>query len=186
MKIIGYNLDGQDNDTYMFRDNSPLPKCEGCGYRLDFSPTNRKYVLKKCKDAISATYDGQTIISKAFKEFCELNEYLGIKFGAFENDPNHFHLTLTHIVKFDSIRRKTRFEKLCPQCGNYESIVGATPVYLLVDKSLEDGFYRSDLIFASGNEKHPLTLVGIETKAKLIAAGLGLKDVDFSPAYGIE
>jgi hypothetical protein len=186
MKLVGYKINGQDNDTYMFQDNSRIPKCEKCGYRLNFSTTNPDYFLKSCKDAISTTYDGQTIVSKAFKHFCELNRYSGIKFGGFENDPNHFHLILMQVVQFDAIKRKTRFENLCSQCGNYESIIGATPTYLLVDKPLEDGFYRSDLIFASGNEKHPLNLVGIETKAKLEAAGLGLEAVDFSPAYGIE
>ena len=184
MKTVGYKLGGQDNDTYMFRDDSCLPKCNGCGYRLDFSPTNPKYVLRKGKDDVSHTYDGQTIVSKAFKEHCERNGYRGIRFGAFENDPNHFHLILTQIVKFDAIRRKVRFENLCPQCGNYESVVGARPAYLLVDKALDDGFYRSDLLFASGNEKHPLTLVGIQTRAKLKVSGL--RGLEFSPAFGIE
>jgi hypothetical protein len=140
--------------------------------------------LKKCADDISHTYDGQTIVSKAFKEFCEKNEYRWIKFGEFENDPNHFHLILRRVVKFDAVRRKTRFEHLCPHCGNYESIVGVKPAYLLVNEPLGDGFYRSDLLFASGNEKHPLTFVGIQTRAKLKLSGL--KGLEFAPAFGTE
>src|SRR6266446_13227 len=179
MNIVGYKIGGQDNDTHMFRDDSSLRKCEGCGYRLDFSATNPQYCLNKCSDDISATYDGQTIVSRAFKDFCERNEYQGIKFAVFENDPNHFHLVVLREVKFDAERRKTRFENLCPQCGNYESIVGAKPAYLLISEPLDSGFYRSDLLFASGNEKHPLTLIGNETKAKLEAAKL--KGLEFSP-----
>jgi hypothetical protein len=184
MNIVGYKIGGQDNDTYMFRDDSSLQKCDGCGYRLDFYATNRQYCLKKSGSDISATYDGQTIVSQIFKEFCEQNKFKGVKFVAFENDPNHFHLTVTPEVKFDAIRSKTRFENLCSQCGNYESIVGAKPAYLLAAQPLRDGFYRTDLIFASGNEKHPLILVGQETKAKLEAASL--VGLEFSPAYGID
>lgn len=184
MKVVGYTLDGQDNDSYMFRDNSLLSRCEGCGYRLELSPTNPNYVLKNCSEDISATYDGQTIASKAFKDFCERNEYRGINFGVFDNDPRHFHFIVMPEVKFDAIRRKTRLENLCPQCGNYESVVGAKPAYLLITEPLDDGFYRSDLLFASGNGKHPINLVGIETKAKLEVTDL--KGLEFAPAYGIE
>jgi hypothetical protein len=183
MKMVGYNLSGQDNDTHMFRDNSIVAKCEACGYRLDFLRTNPNYVLRGSKRDLSATYDGQTIVSKAFKEFCERNEYRGLKFAIFENDPDHFHLILTRVVKFDAAKRKTRFDKLCPECGNYESVVGATPSFLLVSDPLKDGFYRTDLLFGSGNEKHPLELVGTATKAKLEAAKL--KGLEFKPAYGI-
>jgi len=183
MKLVGYTITGQDNDSYMFRDNSALNRCTVCGYRLDFSQTNPDYTLTKCSAHISATYDGQTIVSKKFKEFCELNEYRRIRFGSFENDSNHFHLVLTRKIKFDAVRRGTRFERLCPQCGNHGAVAGATPAYVFVDESLADGFYRTDLIFGSGNEKAPLNLLGSETRAKLIAAGLGLEDVDFHPAY---
>lgn len=184
MNIVGYRLSYQFNGTDMFRDNSSLPKCNGCGYRLDFSPTNPKYVLRGTKRDISATYDGQTIVSKAFKEFCERNKYSGLEFRPFENDPSHFHFIVNRQVKFDAKRRGVRFENLCPQCGNYESVVGGKPAYLIIAEPLVDGFFRSDLLFASGNEKHPLTLVGIETKTKLKAAKL--RGLEFSPAYGIE
>jgi predicted RNA-binding Zn-ribbon protein involved in translation (DUF1610 family) len=184
MNLVGYKIGGQFNDTHMFRDDSSLRKCDGCGYRLDFYATNPKYCLPKCSDDISATYDGQTIVSKAFKDLCERNKYQGITFGIFENDPNHFHLSTNREVAFDAKRRKTRFESLCPQCGNYESIVGANPVYLLVTGPLDDYFHRSDLLFASGNGKHPLTIIGVETKAKLEAANL--KGLEFAPAFGLD
>ncbi len=54
---------------------------------------------------------------------------------------------------------------------------------MLIDQPLEDGFYRSDLLFASGNEKHPLIFVGIKTKAKLEATNLN--GLEFAPVYGI-
>ncbi len=182
MNIVGFKIGGQDNDTHMYGRNSFPKKCDGCGYRIDFSATNSKYCFKHSGVDISATYDGQTIVSRAFKDFCECSNYRGIKFGVFDNDSHHFHFIVTREIKFDANRRKTRFENLCPQCGNYESVVGAKPAYLLIAKPLHDGFYRSDLLFGDGNEKHPLTLIGIETKAKLEAANLN--GLEFALAYG--
>jgi hypothetical protein len=184
MKTVGYTLGGQDNDTYMFSKNDAVPKCNGCGFRLDFFRTNPAYRLANYREDISHTYDGQTIVSKAFRDFYLNNGYHGARFAAFENDSNHFHLKIDEVVSFDAVRRKTRFENLCPQCGNYESVVGATPAYLLVDHILKDGFFRSDLLFASGNEKHPITVVGVETKAKLKVSGL--RGLEFSPVFGMD
>jgi hypothetical protein len=184
MKTVGYAIGGQDNDTYMFSEGDAVPKCNGCGFRLDFFRTNPAYRLTKCRGDISHTYDGQTIVSKAFRDFCRNNGYQGVRFETFENNPHHFHLKVDEVVSFDAVRRKTRFENLCPECGNYESVVGAKPAYLLIDHILKDEFFRSDLLFASGNEKHPLTIVGVETKAKLKVSGL--KGLEFSPAFGID
>jgi len=204
MKLVGYSLSYHDNDTYMFdlkKFDPDLSHCTKCGYRLDFEPTNPKYKLgrpskdsadclypaarKAYKYDLSCTYDGQTIVNTAFKTFCEKNGCAkDFFFKGFEKDKDHFHLIAKKKIKFDAERRKTRFEKLCSECGNYESIIGATPAFLLVPKPLKDGFYRSDLIFGSGNEKHPLLLVGIETRELLKASKF--KGMDFEPAYGLD
>lgn len=182
MKLVGYKLTGQDNDTVMFEEEDAVPRCSRCGYRLNFEPHNPAYRLRSKRDDISATYDGQLVVSTAFKNVCLEAGYRGPAFLGFDTDPNHHHLIVTPQIAFDAQRRETRFENLCSVCGNYESIVGTRPCYLLVDEPLPDDFFRTDLMFASGNEKHPLVVVGIETKARLLAAGL--KGLEFSPAYG--
>lgn len=213
MKIVGYSLRGQDNGTVMFKDTEAKPlcpvstafllpeerealydntardtnmprTCPSCGWRLDFQAHNPKYTLRSTRRDISATYDGQLIVSKRFRDFCVDNNYVDMQFLPFENDLFHYHMIVDEVVKFDAVRRETKFTNKCDTCGNFQSIIGADPTFLLVNKPLADKFYRTDILFASGNDKHPLIIVGIETKAKLKAAGL--KGIDFSPAYGIE
>jgi hypothetical protein len=182
--VVGYYLSVADSKSYMFRDDSSLKKCPTCGYRLDFFAHNPQYTLRSAEHDLCATYDGQLIGTLAFKRFCELQNYSGVVFHEFDLDEIHFHVTFEHIVAFDTVRRKTRFEKLCPTCGNYESVVGAKPAYLKLDSSLSDGFYRSDLLFASGNEKRPAKFVATMTKEKMLAAGI--KGITFHETKGLE
>jgi hypothetical protein len=182
MNVVGYTLSGQDNGTYMFRDKSTLPTCSGCHCRLDFTATNSGYQLTSSSADFSYTYDGQAIVSVAFKEICELNGYTEIKFGVFTKDPNHFHLLPQRQFEFDAARRETKFLDLCPICGRYESIIGATPAFFKMNDPLADGVYRSDLLFASGNEKSPLILVGIATRKTFKDSKL--RGLEFKEAYG--
>jgi hypothetical protein len=133
---------------------------------------------------MASTYDGQTIVSMSFKEFCEAEGYPGLNFGEFDRDPYHFHFTVSQQVEFDSERRGTVFEDLCPRCGNYVTVVGATPAFLKVRDALADGFYRTDILFASGDEKHPIFVIGKETMRKMKAAGF--KGIFYKPVEGLE
>ncbi len=195
--IVGYILYGHDNGTYMFEpDTDTLQKCSNCGYRLDFSANNPNYQFTEDfqplymdfavtpDNPLSTTNDGQVIVSKVFRDFCLEQRYQGLKFLEFSEDRNHFHFIVLSHVRFNAAASKTRFERLCPVCGNYESVIGSIPAFLKTAKPLAGGFYRSDLLFASGNEKHPLIIVGIDTKTKLESAGF--KGLEFEPAYGLE
>lgn len=203
--IVGYTLGGHFNDTYMFAEDIPVNKnpdapnrCSGCGYRIDFFPHDPNYVFRrtfrpaympeviisKKTTALSATYDGQVIVSREFKEFCLQQGYRGLSFLEFLHDKEHFHLIVTPQVQFDSARRQTQFSCLCRTCGNYRQVIGALPAFLQVTEPLADGFYRTDLLFASGNEKHPLIIVGVETRSKLKTAKL--KGLELEPAYGLD
>jgi hypothetical protein len=132
----------------------------------------------------SSTYDSYFIVTDRFKEFCLNEGYPGLEFREFDNDKSHFNFIVKRIVKFDAIRRDTTFEKLCSACKHYESVVGATASYLLRSKPLRDGFYRTDLLFGSGDTKSPVIIVASETKAKLEKAKL--KGLTFAPAFGLE
>jgi hypothetical protein len=90
-------------------------------------------------------------------------------------------LLVDRVVSFDAKSRRTRFINCCAVCGNYDEVIGATPAYLEVPGPLEDGIFRSDLLFGSGNAKHPLIIVGLETKERL--EGAGLKGLLFREAY---
>lgn len=182
--IIGYVLDGQDNDTYMYEpDEMPSKlKCSKCGFRLNWFAHNPEYRLGRTKRDLTATYDGQLIVSKRFKQLCIKERVPGISFVAFDRDDNHFQINCERVVKFDAKRRKTRFENRCSRCNNYESIIGATPAYLLLDRKLGPGFFRTDICFASENEKCPLIIVGEKTRQMLISSKMN--GLCFSPVLG--
>jgi hypothetical protein len=183
MSIVGYTLNGQDNDTHMFDQRSGISRCPTCGYRLDFAASNPAYRLRRMTLDISSTYDNQTIVSRAFKEICDQLAFPGVEFIAFKDEPMYFHLMPTRRVTFDSERRRTRFIKLCDQCGNFESVIGATPALLKVTVPLSTGFFGTDILFGSGDEKSPLDIVSIDTRLALEATDL--KGLEFGPVYGL-
>jgi len=196
MTVVGYTLSVPDNGTFMSREKSESKRCDACGYLVNFLAHNPNYESRKRERDykldgyvktgadISSTYDLHYIVSDRFRDFCVREGYEGLVFQDFIKDRTHFHFTVEKIVKFDAVRRDTVFERICKVCKNYESVVGATPTYLLRSSALADGFYRTDLLFGSGDRKSPAILVGAETKAKLQAAKL--KGLKFLPAYGIE
>ena len=196
LPVVGAAILVNDNDTWMWDDDDPrLPRCPVCGYRTNFFATNPDYVPKARfkpvyapelaitkQTAMASTYDGQVIVTRLFKEFCQAQGYEGLEFRGFCRDPEHFHFVATRQVQFDTKRSGTRFEKQCPRCGNYESIVPAQPAIIKVPESVADAILRTDLLFASGDEKNPVIIVGHETARKIKSAGF--RGISFGPVYG--
>ncbi len=201
-----YRLSIQDNDSYAFRDrpaidentywyeihqsvvpnmsgkpHSGLRRCATCGHLLaKWDETLTGLRIKKRRYDISCTYDGIDVVSHRFKEVCETNNLTGLKFIPLPDDPDFFQIQATEIVPFDAERRGTRFEKQCPTCGHFESVVGATPVCLKDGAKIpEKGFVRTDLEFATDDEKSPLLLCGQHAGDILNAAKL--KGLDLAP-----
>jgi hypothetical protein len=189
-----YRFSLQDNCSYAFREMPPqstasphdnlmqtlIPdlsgkprsghrRCEACGELLakwDEPLTGLK--LKKRRYDISCTYDGVDVVSLAFKEICESHHLTGLEFRRLPDDPQFFAIQSTNKVGFDSEQRGTRFIKRCSACGTYESIVGATPVFLVEQAFVPDmGFARTDLEFGTGDGKHPQLLCG-ESAARVL------------------
>lgn len=189
---IAWNVSLHFNDTYMLGDTYrpqnpgryspwrfgtngiPHPAtCSKCGRKTDPTYINPDFRLKRRKWDAGATYDGYTIVSERFKALCEDRRWPGVSFTPLPAESGFYVLTLTELLRFDAVRRETRFEDWCPSCKAYFSVVGATPVFLKdVKEPILNGFYRTDLEFASGHEQHPLMIVGIETAQVLKAAKL--------------
>ncbi len=166
--VIGYKLSGTDNDSHMYINNKGLSVCDYCGYKTDSEYVNANFTIKRNIYDFSYTYDGCCIVSLKFKEFCLRENYTNIQFKALPLEPLFFYFIVKIQLNFDVKKRRTRFEKFCNICGNYESVIGANPVFLKnVNTPLEDMFYRTDQEFGSGNEKHPLIIVGVETYKKM-------------------
>ena len=156
-----------------------LRRCESCGELLaKWDEHLAGLVVKKRKYDIGITYDGIVVVSQRFISAYESSHLYGLVFRQLPDDPEFFAVQATRIVEFDAPRRGTRFVKQCPTCGRYESIVGATPVYLKNGQSVAgDEFVRTDLEFGSNDEKNPLLLCGKvaeESMLKFKLKGVGL------------
>ena len=186
--IVAYELCPHDNDTNMLgeetycpprsagfhdwrfgQDGVPHPAtCPTCGRKTDPDYVNPEYKAKRRTWDIGATYDGYDIVSKRFREFCRKYRWQGMTFVPLPADKDFFVLRLSKVLSFDSERRETRFEDRCPACGAFYNVIGANPVYLRgVTEPIHEGFFRSDLEFASGPEQHPLIIIGVGTADKL-------------------
>lgn len=169
--LIGYDISGYSNDSYMtgscdklFSDLKFLPKCHKCGYRTDFRYTNKDFRLKRKTLDFSATYDGITIVSLKFKEFCLRNRYDNLIFIDLPKTPDFYHFYINNnIIKYGADMK----DKLCETCGQYESVIGPTLKAEAITEGLKEGFYQSDLWFGSGNEKSPKFIISPETKQRL-------------------
>ena len=200
----GFLVAMEFNDSYAFRDYPRLTKyqrihqelipdmsgaprgghrrCKNCGELLaKWEEPLSGLIIKKRTYDISGTCDGVCVVSHKFKAVCRERGLSGLLFCPLPEDPDFFHIQATRIVAFDAERRNTRFLKKCAECGRYASVVGATPVFLKPGAAIgEREFVRSDLEFASADEKSPLILCGLLAGEALRDAGLrGLHLIPF-------
>lgn len=169
--IIGYDLYGWDNKSHMtgsceklFSGLTDIPRCKDCGYRTDYRYNNPAFILKRKGFDFSSTYDGVTIVSERFKRFCENNHYSNLAFIPILNAPNYFQFYIKgNIIEFTAHTK----ENFCESCKQFENIIGPGINLEKINEPLIDGFYQSDLWFASGNEKSPVIIVAPETYRKM-------------------
>ena len=193
----------QHNDTYAFREHPVLTENQRVNQELvsDMSGTSHEgihrcdrcgdltskwdepllgVIIKKRKYDLSITYDGILISSELFRSVYTANNLSGLEFRRLPDDTQFFAIHATRAIEFDAERRKTRFIKPCQYCGRYESVVGATPVFLRAGSEVDEReFVRTDLEFGSGDEKHPLLICG-KAAAKAICDAK-LKGLDLIP-----
>lgn len=175
---IGYGISGPDNDSYLNPDGWGKTICEV----IDFVNNRENYVtekfrVKRANFNLSYTYDGGTIVSQKFRDFCLRNKYSTLKFYQLKKQKNLYLLKCTKIIAYDIEQRQTRFEEFQPDCQMYNSIAGATPICLSSKNKLEDGFYRTDILFGGGYEQSPILLIGTETFKKMQTEKF--TDIDF-------
>ena len=197
---LGFLVGMHDDDSYMLgpdtykpepsvfydwrfgKDGVPHPAtCGTCGRKTDPDYVSPVFRVKRRNRDITCTYDGYTLVSRRFKDVCEGASCAGAVFVPLPADEAFFWLRSDRTIAFDAVARGTRFEKPCPACGTFYSVVGATPVRLRNAIPLGEGFYRTDLEFGSGHEQHPLLIVGVRTAEMLKAAtlkGLELRKID--------
>lgn len=197
--MIGYDFSIHFNDSYAFRDRPAIDE-DAPWYEIhqtvlpNFSGQERPGVrrcaachnllakwdepliglrIKKRKMDLSCTYDGITVASRRFREVCEREGLTGLQFTPLPDDPEFFSILPTTEVAYDTERRGTQFQHWCPACKRFRWVTIATPVMLKPGQQIPDlGFVRSDVEFASDDEKHPLILCGEGAGRVLKAAKL--------------
>jgi hypothetical protein len=170
-----YRLSIHDNGSHAFYKRADLRRCGTCRellFKWD-EPLTGLVVKNKKRLDLSCTYDGVRVASAAFKEEYEASHLIGLSFLVLPDDPRYFKVTADIVVAFDWQKRHTQFIDRCPSCGRYKSVIGSTPVFLKEGSVVPDnGFARTDLEFASGDEKHPMLLCGLSAGAVLKVANL--------------
>lgn len=173
-----YRLSAKDNGLYFFRGRRDVRRCSACGALKNKwgEDIGSAAWTGNLKDEVSNSYDGVLVVSPRFRSVVEGDGMTGLDFrhlagGFFNALPNS-------VVPFDSVRRLTRFEKKCKECGQYGSVIGATPVFLLPGaEPPENGFVRTDLEFGSGDEKAPIILCGDKAADRLLREHLSGLDL---------
>ena len=168
---LGFCLSGNvSNDGSFFDERTPDGViCEECGTCLDLNYYPEYIEIHRSKKYdISYTHDLRTLYSENFVQFCrdELRcneDFIKISTGHF----NYYYMVPNSIVEFDSVRRETKFVGPCKSCGGFRDIAGAHPVFLKECAQLGNGFFRTNIHFASGKSKHFLTLTSVEWAEKL-------------------
>lgn len=178
-EIVMYLLVKGDNDINFFRQGGRT-RCLACGQLTakrteDLSTTEIKRAPRL---DITTSVDGVCVVRQNAKVELERLFERQIEF-----QPLHGGLYAAMpklIVPFDAAARKTRFIKPCSECSEYESVVGATPVFLVGGSSVPNGrIARTDLEFGSNDEKSPLFLLGDDAASDMLA--LGLSGCDLVP-----
>jgi len=183
-KIIGFGITGLDNGTTFIGDKSRLACCPTCGARYDFFVHNPEYHMgRKRRSDLLFTYDDVPIITQRFRDFVEINGYPGVHSLPFKNDMARFHLVVDSVVPYDQTAPGLEMEEFCKTCQRYNSVATGTEGLILdTNAPLDDGFYRSDLVFGHGHNKTALIVVGMKTRDKM--EEYGLKGVCFQPVFG--
>jgi len=145
---------------------------------LDREWVEPKFQLARRDFDISYTYDGYLIASDRFKDAVEGS---GARFAGLPAEPGYYVVEVDAIVRFDAQRRRTRFDKLCVECGRYFGVSGATPVFLLPGEIVPTGkLVRTDLEFGTGDEQHPIVIAGASLARHLeesALSGLSLRAI---------
>jgi hypothetical protein len=164
-----FTLSAPDNDSYMLTDFPEALRCVGCHRSLEPEWIDEQFTLRKRQWDASYTYDGYCIVSARFRDVVRER---GARYIALPSEPSFLALFPRERVAFDVERRRTTFQNLCTECGRYRDVAGATPAVLRHPAPPAQEMRGTDIEFGSGDEQHPLLVVGAKLADELRAAQL--------------
>ncbi len=155
-------MSAHDGDAFYFEDRKSPIFCPVCGTLLDktFLPTG---VRPRKRWDICSSYENRKIVTAVFKNWCEAHQFEGLVFRKVNEQPAYYSFEPSLVLRVDP--KCARFLNKCDVCGNYESVLRSGPIVLPdVVLPIENGFFRSDIEFASRWEKSPFIIVGLHTR----------------------
>lgn len=177
-----FTISAPDCNAHYFEGAPQRAFCPGCDSYIGADEFVPMLNLSRCKLDFCFTFDGRFLVSRRAKAYLSKHCTTALNFVAVDVPKTYYRLSVESSVVFDTARRSTRFEKKCELCGNFQSIVGATPAFILdPDKVEEMGMYRTDLSFGSGREKSPIFVVGAALKRDLAENFAELDFVEVNP-----
>ena len=180
--IIGYSVSAVDGDSYYFENAPASVFCPGCGSCVDDSYVPRSLRVRRPVYDACGTYDGRLIVSQKVKDFHDRHGCGPAEFRLVNRKRRWYMFRPTRVLEYDAERRGTRFMKYCAVCGRHEEVAGATPAFLRnLRGPIGEGFYRTDVEFGSGREKHPLVIMGLATYPLLLKEKLKGLEFELKP-----
>jgi hypothetical protein len=181
-RILGYTFAAQDGDLYYYPDEPPEGVlCEGCGSPLNWEKYENHVTVRSRREVLP-TYDGHFLVNRRFRQFCFDRGFRNIAFVPADRSQNYFDFRPKKILKIDAQKSKLQRILPCDACNQYAAI-HTDPEYLFylmnVRAPLADGFYRTDLLLAHGEEKRPALICALKTARDLYEAKF--KDLVFFP-----
>ena len=190
-QVIGYSLSGHDNNSCMLGEETRRAltdeereffdwrfinnggqhpaTCSKCGRKIDHEYIDPKFRLRKKSMDISSTYDGYTIVSEKFKNFCENHSINGIEFIVLPSQPKHYWLVVRDTLEVDTTKSLgIRFLYHCDLCKHYAGVFGTSSLrFKGVELPITHGIYRTDLEFAQAHQQSPVIIIGTEVRNEI-------------------
>jgi len=158
-----------DNESEAFVGSTTIVRCPACRQMLNkWEASFGNFRVAKRGMDISCTYDFQVVVSKRFRDVYDAHGMGGLVFRDLPGDAEFWGIMAEQTVQFDAQRAGTKFLDRCEQCGRYEAVIGTKPCSLLPGEHVPpNGFVRTDLEFAAGDNKGPLLICGLEAGGTL-------------------
>jgi hypothetical protein len=172
--IIGYRIVGIGSDDHGIFENFNETEEDEYSNVYDLNYIDPKFKLRARfrKYDYVVTYDGYDLVSEKFKNFCEKNQYTGLEFVILPNTLGYYWLKANVILELDLTQMDCLFEQYSEKYKTYWGVYRPNPLYFKKPEELKDGFYRTDICFGDAYSKHPILIIGLETKLKIITEGL--------------
>lgn len=183
-KVIAKSIAECDLDAYMWNDRNTRPDCCPICHNTLRKLINHDFSVNMKNKDIGITWDGYTIISENFKNFCIEGNYKNLRIEPLKCKGLYYFEPMT-IFGLDYERYGTKFIDKRGCCGSYDEII-RPPIMKSKDFVIQDDNFimRSEYMFGSYDHKSVITIVGVDTAKKM--KEYGLNGLFFNDIYDSE